>query len=315
MAVTARQPDVIALGEPMMEFNQNDPAEPSRYLAGAGGDTSNVAIAAARQGADAGYLTALGADVFGDQFVDLWRAENVDCNHVKRDRAAHTAIYFVTHTARGHAFSYFRAGSAASRMTPTDLPEDYIAGAKVLHLSAISQAISASARATVDRAISIARDNGVRVSYDTNLRLQLWDLAEARSVIHETIARADVALPGLEDSAKLTGIDDPDRIVDAYRDFGAEVVVLKCGAAGALVAAGTERASIPGFAVDAVDATAAGDTFDGAFLAEFVAHGDPVGAAYYANAAAALSTTGFGAVTPIPTRDAVETFLHRHAND
>ena len=106
--------DLWCLGEPLLEFNQQPDG---RYLPGHGGDTSNCAIAAARQGASVGYLTRVGQDAFGQSFLELWDAEGVDTSCVESDPEAHTGIYFVTHNESGHQFSYFRAGSAASRMT------------------------------------------------------------------------------------------------------------------------------------------------------------------------------------------------------
>lgn len=299
-------PDIICLGEPLMEFNQQSDG---RYLAGHGGDTSNTAVAAARQGAATGYLTRLGADAFGDSFIELWRQEKVDASFVERDTNAHTGIYFVTHHDAGHRFSYLRAGSAASRMRPEDLPESYIAGAKILHVSGISQAISASAADTVFAAIDIARSNGVRVSYDTNLRLNIWPLDRARAIIHAATALSHIVLPGLDDASQLTGLSQPDAIADFYLCQGAELIALTLGSEGTLVATQQERARIAGRKVRPVDATAAGDTFDGAFLTELAAGRDPFAAARYANAAAALSTLGYGAVAPMPKRSDVEKFL------
>ncbi len=304
------QPEIICLGEPMMEFNQQDDG---RYLSGHGGDTSNTAIAAARQGASAGYLTRLGDDVFGSSFMDLWQSESVDCSRVEQDPDSHTGIYFVTHDESGHRFSYLRAGSAASHMTPAFLPVDYIGGAKLLHVSGTSQAISADAADTVFSAIDIARRGGVRVSYDSNLRLQLWPLERAKAVIHSAMAMCQIALPGLDDAVHLTGLSDPEAICDFYLALGAEVVALTLGPDGTLVATPSERRRVAGRRVKYVDATGAGDTFDGAFLAELTAGRDPFAAARYANAAAALSTQGFGAVAPMPKRAAVEAFLAAEA--
>ena len=299
-------PDIICLGEPLMEFNEQ---ADGRYLAGHGGDTSNTAIAAARQGASAGYLTSLGADPFGDSFMDLWNDEDVDTSCVKRDPIAHTGVYFVTHDKSGHKFSYLRAGSAASRMRPGDLPKKYISDAKILHASGISQAISDSAADTVFAAMDIARANNVRISYDTNLRLNLWPLDRARAVIHSAASLSHIVLPGFDDARQLTGLSDPDAICDVYLALGAEIVALTLGAEGTLVATSEKRERIAGRKVSPVDATAAGDTFDGAFLAELAAGRDPFAAARYANAAAALSTQGFGAVAPMPRRSDVEQFL------
>jgi len=278
-------------------------------LHGCGGDSQNVAIAAARQGASTGYLTSVGQDWMGDAFLDLWRAEGVDASRVTRHPTAPTGVSFVTHSAAGHKFDYLRKNSAASLMTPETLAADYIAGAKVLHLSAIGQAISDSARSTCEAAMTAARRAGVRISYDTNLRLRLWALDIAREAIDATLARCDIALPSLDDSRQLTGLEEPDAIVDYYLGLGAPLVALKMGAEGALIATVEGRTRVPPYRVAAVDATGAGDTFDGAFLARLLAGDDPQTAARYANVAAALSTTGYGAVTPIPRAANVLTAL------
>jgi 2-dehydro-3-deoxygluconokinase len=291
--------DLVALGEPMIELNQTRGAG-GEYVQGFGGDTSNCAIAAARLGARAAYVTRLGSDAFGRNFLDLWRREDVDATGVGIDADAPTGIYFVAHGAKGHEFSYLRAGSAASRMRPADLPLSVIRAAKVLHLSGISQAISASACDACFAAIEAARAAGVKISYDTNLRLKLWPLPRARAIIRASLAFADWALPSFDDAKLLFDCEDSDAILDACHAAGAPLVVLRCGADGCVVSDGRRRERIAGHRVHAIDATGAGDCFDGAFAVRLVAGDDSVGAARYANAAAALATTGYGAVAPLP---------------
>lgn len=304
-------PDIVCLGEPLIEFNRPKEGDGRTWLQGFGGDSQNVAIAAARQGASTGYLTGIGQDWMGDAFLDLWKSEGVDASLVTRHPTAPTGVSFVTHSAAGHKFDYLRKNSAASLMTPETLATDYIAGARFFHLSAIGQAISDSARLTCDAAISAARKAGVKVSYDTNLRLRLWELDVARKVIDATIARCDVALPSLDDSQQLTGLQAPDAIADYYLKLGAPLVALKMGADGALIATTGKRTRIAPHRVEAVDATGAGDTFDGAFLTRLLAGDNPETAARYANVAAALSTTGYGAVTPMPRQAEVLKALSR----
>lgn len=306
-------PDIVCLGEPLIEFNRLKEGDGRTWLQGFGGDSQNVAIAAARQGASTGYLTSVGQDWMGDAFLDLWKNEGVDASRVTRHPTAPTGVSFVTHSAAGHKFDYLRKNSAASLMTPGTLATDYIAGARVLHLSAIGQAISDSARATCDAAIDAARTAGVKVSYDTNLRLRLWELDVARAVIDATIARCDIALPSLDDSRELTGLTEPDAIAAYYLGLGAPLVALKMGAEGSLIAMRERMIRIAPHKVEAVDATGAGDTFDGAFLTRLLAGDDPETAARYANVAAALSTTGYGAVTPMPRASDVLTVLKRGA--
>jgi 2-dehydro-3-deoxygluconokinase len=292
--------DIVALGEALIEFNQARGDDPYTYLQGFGGDTSNTAIAAARLGAASGYVTRVGDDAFGKRLLGLWADEGVDASGVAVDQDAPTGVYFVAHGPQGHEFSYLRAGSAASRLAPALLPLSTLRAARVLHLSAISQAISASACDACFAAIDAARASGARISYDTNLRLKLWPLSRAKAVISATLGMADWALPGLDDARMLFGCDDPDRIVDACHRLGAPVVALKLGSDGCLVSDRARRERVPGLRVAAVDATGAGDCFDGAFAARMLAGDDPFAAARFANAAAALATTGYGAVAPLP---------------
>jgi 2-dehydro-3-deoxygluconokinase len=304
--------DILCIGEPLAEFNAT--RGDGGYLFGFGGDTSNAAIAAARQGAAVGYVTAVGEDEAGRAFRALWAREGVDASSVRTDPDAATGVYFVTHGERGHVFSYMRAGSAASRLTLRDIPFERLRRAKALHVSGISQAISTSACDAVFAAIEAARSAGALVSYDSNLRLKLWPLARARAIIHAAMALCDIARPGLEDARELTGLDEPDAITDFYLRLGARIVALTLGREGALVATPSERRRVRSIAVEPVDATGAGDCFDGAFLAEYLATRDPFAAGRYAAVAAALSTRSFGAVAPIPRRAEVEAVLRQDAN-
>lgn len=297
----------------MLEFNQTRPGQP-QYLQGFGGDTSNAAIAAARAGARTAYLTRVGADTFGHALLDLWKREGVDTSAVERDPNAPTGIYFVTHGAAGHEFSYLRAGSAASRMTPSwlvepSLPARVIQSAAILHLSAISLAISLHACDAAFAAMALARKSGTRVSFDSNLRLKLWPLARAQACIAHAVTLSDIFLPSLEDMVTLTGLSDPDRIVDWGHAHGAATVVLKLGAEGALVSDGAKRVRVAGKTVKLVDATGAGDCFCGNLLARMALGDDVFAAAHYANAAAALAVQGYGAVEPLPDAAQVAGFI------
>lgn len=309
--------DVVALGEAMVEFNQTHAGQP-QYLQGFGGDTSNAAIAAARAGARSAYLTRIGDDAFGNALMELWARENVDVRAIERVADKPTGIYFVTHGERGHTFSYLRAGSAASAMTPQWLESgpagEILKTTKVLHVSGISLAISTSACDTAFAAMRTAREAGAIVSFDSNLRLKLWPLERARACIAHAVSLTDVFLPSLEDVEALCGISDPDAVADWGHALGAPTVVLKLGAEGALVSVrdasgAVKRERVPGRPVQLVDATGAGDCFCGNLLAR-IAQGSPVlEAARYANVAASIAVQGFGAVAPLPAKQEVEALL------
>jgi 2-dehydro-3-deoxygluconokinase len=296
-------PEIVAIGEAMVEFNQAVREAPEKYVRGFGGDTSNMAIAASRLGARAGYVSRVGDDAFGRDLLQLWNDEGVDTRGVATDSLAHTGVYFVAHGPNGHEFSYLRSGSAASRMDPGTLPLDVIRGARIFHVSGISQAISTSACDATFAAIEAAKAGGARISYDPNLRLKLWPLPRARAIVLATAALCDWFLPSLDDAQTLSGLTAHRAILDWCHALGAPVVVLKCGSEGAAASDGTRVEFIAGHRVHAVDATGAGDCFDGAYAARITAGDHPFAAARYANAAAALATTGFGAVAPLP-RDA-----------
>jgi len=300
--------DIMAIGEPMVEFNQTRAGEPS-YLQGFGGDSSNMIIAAARAGARTAYVTRIGDDEFGRMFLALWKAEGVDARGVGIDPQAHTAVYFVTHGPQGHVFSYLRAGSAASRMRPEDLPADLARGARFVHASGISMSISASACDTVLAAFEAARAAGAKISLDSNLRLKLWPPSRARAMLGAAAAMADHFFPSIEEARALSGLEQPDAIVDWAHRLGARTVYLKLGPEGVIVSDGARRERIAGVKVKAVDATGAGDCFCGATLARLAAGDSFFDAARYANAAAALATTGFGAVAPLPRPEAVRKLL------
>jgi len=305
---TAPPLDLVSLGEPLYEFAQV-PGEERKYLQGFGGDTMNAAIAAARQGARVGYITRLGNDEFGRQLLDLWRTEALDTSGVAIDPDAHTGVYFIHYGPQGHVFSYLRSGSAASRMRPEHLPLDLIRRTRCLLSSAISQAISACACDAVFAAIDAAKSAGARFAYDSNLRLRLWPLGRAKAVISATIALADDFLPSLDDAKVLSGLEQPDAIVDWAHRLGAGRVALKLGADGVLASDGTRREHVRAHRVECVDATGAGDCFAGSYLARLAQGDDFWQATRYANAAAALTTTGYGAVAPLPRPEQVRRLL------
>ena len=291
--------DVVSLGEPLYEFSEL-PGTGRQWLQGFGGDTSNCAVAAARQGAKAGYITRLGQDEFGAQFLALWEREGLDVSGVGIDADAHTAVYFVTHGPQGHVFSYLRTGSAASRMRPEHLPLNLIRGSKFFHTSGITQAISANACDTAFCAMDAAREAGVRVAYDVNLRLRLWPAPRARAVIRASIEMSDLLLLSIEEAGVLCGPKRPDEILDWCHAQGAKLVALKLGKDGVIGSDGRQRELIAGHPVAALDATGAGDCLAGSLMARLAAGDDFQTALRYANAAAALATTGYGAIEPLP---------------
>ena len=294
-------PDILCLGEPLVEYlRQPDGSDRPQ---GIGGDTSNAGIAAARQGARVGYVTALGRDAGADTVLDFWAAEGIDTSLVRRDTEAPTGAYTIVPDPEARQFIYDRVGSAASWMCPSDLDLAAVARAKVLHVSGITLAVSEDLRATALSAARACRAAGGAVSLDTNLRLALWSAEQARAVLDRTIREvATIVITSEDDSAHLLGTSDPEAILDHYLGLGAETVLVTMGAKGCRMGGEDGRTTIPSWPTEAVDSTGAGDSFAGAYLAWWLELGDPAEAARRAAIVAAGTVSGYGATAPIPRR-------------
>ncbi len=296
--------DILGLGEPLIEMVRlPDPIDGRpAYVQGFGGDTSTAIIAAARQGAKAGYISAVGDDMFGEALRDLWTREGVDHTHVHTRTGDPTGVCFIDPDPAGRRFTYARRGSAASQFRPEDLDENAIASARVLHLSGITLAVSATMREAGLAAVDIAVAHDTQVSLDLNNRPALWDKEIAVEVLTTAAAQADIVFASDDEAKLLFGDETPDAIADRFLGIGAKIVVAKQGAKGALLATPQTRTPIPPAPSTPVDSSGAGDAFAGSFLAWYLETGDPHLAAMKAAEVAAATVSGLGAVEPIPRR-------------
>ncbi len=305
--------DIVSLGEPMVELCATTTGrlrDVPMYKMGWGGDTSNFAVAATRLGRRVGYVCRLGDDEFGKSFLDLWAREGIDASKVIVEKGGFTAVYFISLIDGGeHDFTYYRRDSAASRLSPEDLDEGYLKQVKVFHSSGISQAVSQSCREAVFKAAQTAKKRGALFSYDPNVRLRLWPINTARSVIEYTFRLADIILASSEDVRLLYGSIEPREAAENLLKNGPRIVVIKLGAEGCLVTTADETFHCPGFNVKAVDTTGAGDAFDAAFVTGLIEGWELRRTAVFANAVGALTTMDRGAVAPLPRREKVEEFL------
>ncbi len=296
--VDTRSFDVAALGEPLIEFSQTPGTD--QWHQGFGGDTSNFAIAARRAGASSTYLSRLGDEDFGHALISLWEREGVECGAVELDPVQPTGLYFIRYDERGHTFSYRRAGSAAAGMRLTDAFRSCIQASRWLHISGISQAISERACDTVFEAIEFARAHGTQISYDLNFRPRLWPATRAAAIARVTLPYCDLFLSSIDEAQVLFEWADPERLADWALTAGARSVTVKQGAAGAWVANPESALAIAAHPVRAIDATGAGDCFGGVMVARLNAGDTLAAAARAATVAAALATTGRGAIDPLP---------------
>jgi 2-dehydro-3-deoxygluconokinase len=273
------------------------------FKRGWGGDTSNFAVAAARTGSKAAHICSLGDDEFGRSFLDLWNREGMDTSQVKVESGTWTGIYIISLLeGGGHDFTYYRAGSAASRYSKEDLNEDYIANAKVCHTSGISLAVSENLREACLFAMNLCRENGGITSFDVNMRVKLWQVDAAKRHFETAFRISDIVFASLEDMNTLYGYTDADKALDKLRGFGVDTAIIKEGSKGCYVSSQNERFRSPSYKIIPVDTTGSGDAFDGAWITATIEGWDLHKRADFSNAVGAITATGLGAVAPIPDR-------------
>lgn len=263
-------PQIVTFGESMALFMPQEHKALERAATleqGFGGAESNVAIGLARLGISVGWFGALGDDPFGKMILKTLRGEGVDVSRAQLSTEAPTGMMFREHVAGRLAVHYFRKHSAASKMLPEQLDERYIQGAELLHVTGITAAISEDARRTLQRAVAIAKEAGVKISFDPNLRLKLWSIEEAREVLLPLAAEADYFLPGWDELRLLYETDDY-QVVKARLNELKAISVIKGMGDATVVLNKDEECSIPFYPADqVVDTVGAGDGFCAGFLA------------------------------------------------
>ena len=301
----------------MIQLNPLTPG-PLRYVkyyeVHVAGSEANILIGLTKLGFKTGLITRVGNDEFGKLIINFLRGEGVDTSRVKIDKEAPTGVYFIQRhypvPGKSTVF-YYRHGSAASRLSPDDVDEDYVRNSKAVIITGITPALSNSCLAAVEKIYDLAVKNNVDLILDTNIRLKLWRKAErAREVISKFL-RAKVIFTNVEDLSILVpglGVNDAAR---KLLDKGAELVVVKLGEEGAIALSKDGKVfKSEAFRVPFIeDVIGAGDAFDAAFLASIYRGLSIDEALMYANAAGALVVTVRGDVEAQPSWDELKTFI------
>ena len=312
--------DIVCLGEALIDLVPTITgvglAEAETFVKAAGGAPANVAAGVARLGVASAFLGMVGDEPFGHYLAETLAAAEVDVRGLRFTSEAPTALAAVSRRGDGDRDFVFYGDPAAHQLyAPEDVDEAVIAKAKILHFGSISL-IGEPSRAATLHAIDVARRHGVRVSYDPNLRLSLWpDADAARAGLLLGFDKADIVKISEDEVAFLaSGME----LLAAARSLWhprLELMAVTRGARGSRWLDATRDGEQPGFEVDAVDTTGAGDAFMAALLADVVQRQNVVdreslGAALrFANAAGALTTTKRGAIPALPKRAEIERFM------
>ena len=257
--------DLVCAGETMVMFVPDSPGpvtESMAYRPTVAGAESNVACFAAQLGVRSAWVSRLGDDAFGNFVLDQLRGLGVRVEGVERDARHPTGIAFKEIGASGTRVSYYRAGSAASRMDARVAQSVQHLGARALHLSGITAALSPSCDALL-RQLIFERAGGSLVSFDVNWRPALWSRADP-GVLLEAARQADVVFVGEDEASDLWGIHG----AASVRALLPEVprLVVKLGAVGATAFVGDHQTFVPALQVDVVEQVGAGDAFAAGFL-------------------------------------------------
>lgn len=305
--------DVVTFGETMVLLTAREPGrlrhatELELRIAGA---ESNVAIALARLGFRVGWISWLGADELGEAVLARVRAEGVDTAQVRRLGDAPTGLCLRERLPTGVSVYYYRQGSAASRMGPGAFDPAYLDGARVLHVTGITPALSPSCRELTLWATAAARQRRLRVSFDVNYRSKLWDPQSARALLAELLPQVDVVFVSAEEAETLWGASDVELLRRLSAQYGCAEVVLKCGERGAVALIDGERWEAPAFRVEVRDPIGAGDAFAAGYIAASLWGKGPGERLRIANAMGAFSVAALGDYEGLPGREELEAFLN-----
>ena len=299
--------DALSIGETMVLL---DPVEDgpldavSGYRQRIAGAESNFAIALARLGLRAAWVSRLGADPFGRLVRRSLASEGVEV-HAGEDPNAPTGIYFKERlTPDSVAVHYYRRGSAASRLRPHEVPDELFHRARLLHVTGISLAVAGTLPETTLHAVELARKHGVQVSFDPNHRPGLWEVAAARRALDPVLRDLDLLLTGQSEIELLMGETDQRRLLAELRRRAIRVVVVKRGAAGALVVSDDRLIVVPPAAVERVlDSVGAGDAFNAGFVAGYLNGLDLIECGQLGGALGAAALASTGDYEAIPTWD------------
>lgn len=313
--------DVIALGELLIDFVPTVSGvsliEAPAFKKAPGGAPANVAAGLSKLGVSCAFLGKVGQDAFGYFLKETLDQVGVDTSGLIFSKEARTALAFVSLRADGEReFMFYRHPSADMLYTPDEVAMELIQNAKIFHFGSISL-ISEPSRSATLAALTAAKTSGLLISYDPNLRLALWpDAAAAKAGILSVWELAELIKVSEEELTFLSGETDPSKAVEKLWHKNLQLMIVTLGNAGCAYFTPQFQGTLPGFSVQAVDTTGAGDGFVAGLLKGLLHNPDALSVkselqsvCRFANAVGALTTTQRGAIPALPTLEEVKAFL------
>ena len=308
---------LILAGEPMgllIAQSEGSLDSVSGYDLAVAGAEFNVAVGVARLGHRVTYMTKLGKDPFGERIIHVLDDNKIGNEFVAWSDEKKTGFMLKSRVSKGDPdIFYFRAGSAASTLSVEDVEKINFAEYSHIHLTGILPALTDTTRAAVNLMFDKARAAGLLISFDPNLRPQLWPSREVMiKSINEMAAKADIVLPGTAEGKILMGSDNPQEINRFYLANGAKTVITKCGSDGAYVSTADEKFMVSGFKVEkVVDTVGAGDGFAAGVITGLMENLSLKDAVRRGNAIGAIQVMSRGDNEGLPYPDQLKAFMNK----
>ncbi len=309
---------IVTLGEVVADIYRQESASPVEmpFRALPGGAPANVAVAAARLGASAAFVSSVGNDLFGDFIMRALDAEGVETDAVVRqENPIRTSLAFVEVFPDGdREFTFYRSSPAADEeLSPGDVKREALYGASFANFGSIPL-LTEPVRSATRRFAELANELGVPVAFDVNFRAHLWEsVGAAREAVEPMISLSTVVKLSEDEIFPLLGVEEIEGAAEALLERGVSLALISLGPDGDCYATDDFHGRLPAYEVEAVDATGAGD----AFLAATLVHLSETSmdeesvkeAARRGTAAGAVACTGYGAMGPLPTGEELEGFM------
>ncbi|MEN2974577.1 MAG: sugar kinase [Candidatus Caldarchaeales archaeon] len=313
--------DVVTVGECLVEImreSRDVPHDvPGVYLGPYPSGAPAIFIdACARLGLKTGIIGAVGDDAFGKLLIDRLKRDSVDVSRVKILKDFTTGVAFVTYFSSGlRQFIYHLRHAASGQIFPVDIDPSYIKASKLLHLMGSSLSINENCKEACYRAVEIADDEGLMITFDPNLRPELLDVSTIRNICAPILKVAKAVLPSSIEAEALTGVKDPINSGRRLLEYGPEIVVIKMGEKGSIAVTRDEVIETSAIKVKEVDPTGAGDVYDAAFIYGLLNRWSLKEILRFANAAGAIKVTRFGPMEGPVSRHEIENFLREMSAD
>jgi len=315
-------PEIVGIGEVLIDFVATEPVsyiEVSAFQKCFGGAPMNTLVGVARLGSTSGAITVVGNDPFGQFLVQELKRNGVDTSCVRAKKGTLTTLAFVANDPETgeRTFIFYRkpwvSGTSDSSLSIGDVDFEYIKKAKILHVSGFALSQNPSRKAVL-AAVKHAKKEGVRVSFDPTLRLDVWSSERTiRRFYSQMLKLSDIATFSREEAAFIFRTDNPEKAAKKSLKYGVSTVGIKLGADGALVMTKEgKKIHVPAFKVKAVDTTGAGDGWNAGLLVGQLKEWNLETCVTIANAVGALVVTKRGAITALPYKNELNSFLNQH---